>query len=230
MPAAARKIDKYVADSSFLEEFEEDADVTPARSSAIQQGWEAALRSANDRSGSQYVNDFKWSESPQLVKFLSAEPIAVYSQHWIERPGKKSWTCLGSPSECPLCDTLGDKPNRKVAFSIVNLSAEETSAEVLTVSAKTTQILARYNDDSITGPLDRLYYALSKSGSGPKSVFHVQSVKARDLAEDWGIDPNETESLLATFEPLDRSVISFASAEQLKEIADEVAAGRPPRA
>lgn len=228
MPAAARKIDKYVADATFLEEFEEDTDVTPARSSAIQSGWEAALRSSNER-GSSYVNDFKWGEEPQLVKFLSADPVAVYSQHWIERPGKKSWICLGDEKTCPICRVVGDKPTRKIAFSIVNLSAEEAVAEILTVSYKTAQMLARYNDDKTTGPLDRLYYSLSRTGTGPKSVFHIQAVKARDLAEDWGIDPDETEAVLATFETLDTTAISFATKDQLQEIADEFA-GRPPRA
>lgn len=226
MPAAARKIDKYVADESFLDAFEEDADVTPARSSAIQSGWEAALNSSANRESGGYVNDFRFSTEPQLVKFLASEPIAVYQQHWIERNGKKSWTCLGDENKCPLCRITGDRPRKKVAFSIVNLSAEEPTPEILTISPKTTSMLARYNDDKATGPLDRLYYSLSKTGTGPQTVFHIQAVKPRDLAEDWGIDPDETESVLATLEPLDSSVISYATEQQLQEIASEFAGGR----
>lgn len=224
MPTAARRTSDYIADDSFLDDeerhFAQDSeDVSSARSSAIQSGWEAALSNGPQSGG--YVNDFRFSEDAQLVKFLDSEPIAVYSQHWIERPGKKSWVCLGS-ADCPLCGT-GDKPARKVSFSVANLSAPDGAVvEVLTVSAKTMQILNRYHQDRQTGPLDRLYYSMSKTGSGPKTVFNIHPVKARDLEEDWGLDPAETESIISGFEPLTSKVISFTPKDKLEEIAREI--------
>lgn len=224
MPAVARRrsTDDYIADAALLEDAdayaEDDENFIPVRSSAIQSGWDAALKSVNDKGG-KYTNDFKFSEDQQLVKFLDSEPLAVYSQHWIERPGKKSWTCLGD--ECPLCEG-GDRPSRKIAFSIVNLSAESPVVEILTVSPKTMQILARFNQDKTTGPLDRLYYSMSKQGTGPKAVFQIVPVKARDLEEDWGINPSDAENIVAGFEPLDTSVISFTPREKLEEIKREI--------
>lgn len=229
MPAVARRrnADDYIADAALLDDadvyVDDDENVIPARSSAIQSGWDAALKSVSSgKSG--YTNDFKFSEDAQLVKFLDAEPLAVYSQHWIERAGKKSWTCLGD--ECPLCEG-GDRPSRKIAFSIVNLSAETPVVEVLTVSPKTMQILARYNQDKTTGPLDRLYYSMSKQGTGPKAVFQIVPVKPRDLEEDWGINPSDTEGIVAGFEPLDSSVISFTPREKLEEIKREINSRSP---
>lgn len=228
MPTAARRTttDQYIADASFLDEFEEDReDVASPRSSAIQSGWEAALKAASAPSSGGYVNDFRFSEDAQLIKFLDSDPIAVYSQHWIERPGKRSWICIGE--DCPLCG-VGDKPGRKVSFSVINLSAPDGAvAEVLTVSPKTMQILNRYHQDRTTGPLDRLYYSLSKTGSGPKTVFNILPVKARDLEEDWGIDPAETEAIISGFEPLTSKVISFNTREQLDEIAREITLRAP---
>jgi len=222
LPTAARRTADYIADDSFLDgDFVEDSEhVSAARSSAIQSGWEAAMKSTTQTSGG-YVNDFRFSEDAQLIKFLDSDPIAVYSQHWIERPGKRSWVCLGSP-DCPLCG-IGDKPGRKVSFSVVNLSAPDGAVvEILTVSPKTMQVLNRYHQDRSTGPLDRLFYSMSKTGSGPKTVFNILPVKARDLEEDWGLDPAGTEAVIGGFEPLDSKVISFNSKEKLEEIAREI--------
>ena len=231
MPTAARRTaTDYIADESFLDDgFAEDSeDASSLRSSAIQSGWEAALKSAQSpqSSGGGYVNDFRFGEDSQLVKFLDSEPLAVYSQHWIERAGKRSWTCLGN-DKCPLC-AIGDKPSRKVAFAVANLSNPDGPvAEVLTVSPKTMQILNRYHQDRATGPLDRLYYSMSKTGSGPKTVFQILPVKARDLEEDWGLDPAETEAIIGGFEPLTSKVISFHTAPQLEEIAREITQRAP---
>lgn len=223
MPAAARhRADAFITDGNLIDDpyVRDDEDVIPERSSAIQSGWDAALRTT-ERSNSGYTNDFKFTEDPQLVKFLASEPLAVYGQHWIERPGKKSWTCLGDENECPLCAT-GDKPSRKVAFSVVNLSADPAVAEILTISPKTMQILARFHQDKTTGPLDRLYYSLSRQGTGPKAVFNILPVKPRDLDEDWGIPQTEADAIVSGFEPLDSKVISFTSRAKLEEIKREI--------
>lgn len=238
MPTAAqRRTNDYITDDSFLDDEDnyspDREDVRASRSSAIQSGWEAALKSASaDKS---YTSDFKWSEEDYLVKFLDSEPIAVYDQHWIDRPGKKSWTCLGKG--CPICE-IGDKPKRKIAFAIVNLGPRpkknespdfEPVAEVLTVSQKTAQIMNRHHNDEVTGPLDRMYYRLSKTGTGPQTVFSVVPVKTRDLDEDWGRNPADTESLIQSFEPLDASVISSSPRSALEEIAEEITARAPRR-
>ena len=45
------------------------------------------------------------------------------------------------------------------------------------------------------------------------------AVKARDLQEDWGLNPDEVEAAIADFKPFDRSAIREDSYEALLEVA-----------
>lgn len=228
MPVAARRkadADDYLVDGvadtddDLLED--DDEDTRAVRSSAIQSGWDAALKTAQtDRKA--YTNEFRFSEEPQLVKFLTNEPFAVFRQHWLERAGKKSFVCL--EQDCPLCETLGDTPRAKAAFSIVNLSAEEPVVEILLTSPTLTNQLAKFDTDAKTGPLDRLYWSMSRQGKGPKTTYSILPVKARDLAEDWGVDQTEVEEQIEAFEPLTARVISSTPRDELMTIAREMSA------
>lgn len=226
MPVASRRpldTDDYLVDGVADTEDElledDDEDVRAARSSAIQSGWDAALKSAQtDRKA--YTNEFRFSEDPQLVKFLTNEPFAVFRQHWLERAGKKSFVCL--EQECPLCEILGDTPRAKAAFSIVNLSSESPVVEILLTSPTLTNQLAKFDTDAKTGPLDRLYWSMSRTGKGPKTTYSILPVKARDLAEDWGIDQSEVEDQIEGFEPLTPRVISSTPRDEMVSIAREM--------
>lgn len=224
MPAIARRqvdAEDYIVDGvvdtdddAALEE--DDETTVPERSSAIQAGW-AAAKKATDTG--KYTNEFKFTEQQQLVKFLDAEPFAVFSQHWITRPGKKSFVCLGEG--CPLCGT-GDTARPKVAFSVVNLSAEKPVVEILLTSPTLTKQLAQFDMDPKTGRLDRMFWGMSKSGSGQKTVYSVIPVKPRDLAEDWGVDVVEIEAMTDDFEPLTESVIYVNPRHELQAIARDI--------
>jgi hypothetical protein len=221
MPAAVRRNADYdTASTDYIEDddfFTEDSeDISAARSSAIQSGWESALQKAN--SSSNYTNEFKFTEDSQLVKFQSAEPIGVYDQHWVTRDGKRSWVCLGEG--CPLC-AIGDRPAPRFAFAVVNLSAEEPVAELLSVSSKTMRIIRRLHEDPVTGPLDRLYFALSRSGKGSSAVFSFVPVKPRDLEEDWGLPASDAEAIISAIDPLDSTSVPFSPKAKLAEVARE---------
>jgi hypothetical protein len=209
------KGDDYVADTElFLDENENESTERPG---IIQSGWEAALK-ASESTG-KFTNEFKFTEQKQLVKFLDSKPFAVYDQHWIERKGKKSFTCLGA--DCPLCK-IGDIPRPKIAFSVVNLSAEEAVVESLVASPTLVKQLASLDKDPKTGPLDRIYWSCSKTGDNKQTSYQTLPVKARDLGEDWGVDQVEVEQVVDTFEPLTSAVISFTSRGELEKIASEV--------
>lgn len=200
---------------------DDDEDTRASRSSALQSGWAAAMK-ATQTDSKRYTNEFKFTDEQQLVKFLDGEPFAVFGQHWIERQGKRSFVCLSDdPQGCPLCDK-GDTPRTKVAFSVVNLSAEEPVVEMLLTSPTLTRQLATLANDPKTGPLDRIFYALSRSGTGPKTVYNIQAVKPRDLEEDWQVSQDEVERMIDAFEPLTEQVISFTPRSELVEIAREV--------
>ena len=194
---------------------EEDENEFPERSSVIQVGWAAAKKAAA-KAVKSYASDFKFTEDVQLIKFLGTEPM-TFDQHWVNRTGKRSFVCLGS-ERCPLCKR-GNRPESKFAFSVVTLSDEEPSVQLMTVGIRLCKQFEKLDSDTKTGPLDRLYWAVSKSGQGTKTSYSIMPVKERDLAEDWDLDPSDVAALLKTFKPLGTESLRISSLEELKEIA-----------
>jgi len=200
---------------------DDDEDAVADRTSAIQSGWKAAL-DASKSDGKRFTNEFKFTDDAQLVKFLSSEPFATYEQHWVERQGKKSFICLAKdPRGCPLCEK-GDETRPKIAFSVLNLSAEDPIVEMLVASPTLVKQLAGLDGDPKTGPLDRLYWALSRNGSGKSVSWTCLPVKPRDLDEDWGADPTEVEAICEKFEPLTKAAVQFTSYDEVAKVAREI--------
>ena len=183
-------------------------------------GWDAA-DAAKD---SDFPDEFKVTEDACLIKILEDHPFAVQKQHWIERKGKKSWIHL--ESGCPLCEDIGDRPNAKVYFNIVDLTDPEKPVnKIWIVGSRVATQLKNLNKDKKTGPLDRddLYYSVSKSGTSTKTVTVVTSVKERDVNEDWDMDPLSTEEIDDFNEKMfGTEVVEYHTKKQLAEIADEL--------
>lgn len=224
----ARKItvDSYLEDDEDIKTtpnvFEEDdEDEVPVRSSVIQVGWGAANKVAS-KAAKSYATDFRFEEQVQLIKFVSSEPMA-FSQHWVQRNGKRSFVCPNTPS-CPLC-RAGNNAESKFAFSVVNLSGDESEGlqvQLMTVGIRLFTQLGKLNEDPKTGPLDRMYWAVSKSGQGAKTTYSIMPVKDRDLAEDWEIDPAEVKIALKSLKALTVDALRPSTMEELKEIAREI--------
>lgn len=218
----APDLDSYLEDEETtdnLELFEdEDENAVAERSSIIQVGWTAAKK-AVEKVSSAYATDFKFTEDVQLIKFLSPEPMS-FSQHWVQRTGKKSFICMGT-EDCPLC-RAGNKPESKFAFSVVPLSDEEPNVKLMVVGLRLTGQLEKLNSDPKTGPLDRLFWAVSKSGQGAKTTYSIMPVKSRDLAEDWDLDAADVTELLATMKPLGVSALRLPTKAELSDIAREL--------
>jgi len=195
----------------------EDEDEAPKIGTTVQSGWDMATEALKSEKSDEYVKDFKFEEEPTLVKFLGDGPFKVYRQHWIERQGKKSFVCL--EDECPLCDLLGDEPRNKFAFTVVSIS--ENGPEVFMLSAPPTLFrqLKAAHEDARKGPLNKHYWALSRTGTGPKTTYIIDMVRARDLAEEWDLDPLSVEEALDTVEPLTAEVIYVTPRADLIEIA-----------
>jgi hypothetical protein len=135
-----------------------------------------------------------------LIKFIDpdGEPFAVYLQHWADWTAqgvKKSYVCLRT--DCPL-DRV-NTPKHQECWNVVDLSdPERPKVCVWTVGIKVSKRLKTLAEESRTGPLNRddMYFVVTKSGGkdangknlGPIS-YTVAPLKARDLNEDWGIDP-----------------------------------------
>ena len=228
------KINKEVNTASYIEESveefdpstvyeEEDEMEMPERSSAVQVGWAAAKKSKEEASAT-FATDFKFTEDVQLIKFLSDEPM-VFLQHWVQRPGKKSFIgWAGDPLE-----KAGNRPERKFAFSVVNLSdSEEPKVQLLTVGVRLFSQIEKLSQAKATAPINRpdLYWAVAKSGSGIKTTYSIQVVKERDLAEDWEIDPVAAAELISKFKPLGPDALRPATKGELQNIANEINAAQ----
>jgi len=222
----APNIDAYTQAPDTAEEFEdvfvaEDENEVPAHSSVIQTGW-AAARKAAAKPARTFATDFRFDEDVQLIKFISDEPM-IFMQHWINRPGKKSFISIGEGD--PLI-AVGSKPDQKFAFTVLNLSDEEPQLQLMTVGIRLCGQLEKLASNPKTGPLNRsdLYWAVSKSGTGQKTTYSVVPVKERDLAEEWQLDPVACAELISTMKPLGPEALHMSTKAELAEIAREIAA------
>jgi hypothetical protein len=215
MPITKPQVDA----DAYLDEDSETA--TPKVGTTVQEGWDAidALVSKTD---GDFPTDFRFSEEPQLVKFLEDRPFASYEQHWIERPkGKKSFVCLGD--NCPLCDVLGDKPRGKFAFNVLVLSGETQGVQILTAPPSLARQIKKAHDDERKGPLDKEDWEMSRLGMGPTTQYTLTFVRGRDLAEEWKLSSDAVNELVAAAVPFTAEVIRETPRSEMLEVARSVA-------
>jgi hypothetical protein len=198
----------------------EDENETPDRSSVIQTGW-AAAKKAVEKSNQKFATDFRFDEDVQLIKFIAGEPM-TFMQHWINRPGKKSFISIGEGD--PLIE-VGSKPDQKFAFTVLNLSDEDPQLQLMVVGVRLCGQLEKLASNPKTGPLDRpdMYWAVSKSGTGTKTSYSLMPVKERDLADDFGLDPVKVAEAIKGLKPLGPEALHTSTKAELAEIAREIA-------
>jgi hypothetical protein len=210
--------DTYVDESEYLlAEDSETAD--PKHGTTVQSGWGALEAKLQPKKTGDYPVDFRFSSETQLIRFLDDAPFAVYDQHWIEREGKKSFVCQGS--DCPLCIIVGDKPRQRAAWTVLALSEETPSVQILTASAGLARTLMAANNDPRKGPLSKYFWAISRQGTGPQTQYSVDRVKATDLIEEWELEPDHVNALVANSKKFDATAISITPREELLTIAQQ---------
>jgi hypothetical protein len=108
------------------------------------------------------------------------------------------------------------------AFTIINFSAEGgPQRQILTATPRLYKTLYA-SHHSPQGPLDKPYWALSRSGVKQTTAYHLNAIKARDLKEDWSIDEEAAEALVAATQSYDNSVIRETSYAEVLEIAQSL--------
>lgn len=195
----------------------DDDDDAPKR--PVRKGWGGARRVKE--MGGDFPEGLGLDDEPVLVKFMEDEPFVSYRQHWIEREGKKSWTCL--EDDCPLCD-IGDRPQSKFCFNVLLLSEGEPVVKVWTVGSRVLTQLETFHKDKKTGPLGRLYWAISRTGKGTKASTSIIPVKERDLMDDWELEPLD-DDVMEKYQKQGYTdeAVQVQTRKQLREIAKEVA-------
>lgn len=196
---------------------EDNEDVAPKVGTTVQEGWDAANESMTKKQGD-YPVDMKFSSEATLVKFLDVPPLS-YQQHWIDRPkGRKSFTCIGE--DCPLCDVLGDEPRNKTAFQVYVLSGDTQGLQILTAVPTLFRLIKKANEDDRKGPIGREFWAVSRTGTGKETLYSLDYVRARDLEEEWGLNPEKVTELVASATPWSKEqVVRNESRSDLLEVA-----------
>lgn len=204
---------------------EDDVDAAPKHGTTIQAGWDAITAvSKPKREAGDYPTDFKYTEKSQLVRFLDNEPFAVYKQHWVDRSaGKRSFVSLGD--EDPLTVIAGMVPRPKAAFNVLNLSLETPEVQILTASVTLAKQLQAANEDPRRGPLSKYYWAISRQGTGRETQYTVDRVRASELAEEWDLDPEDIDAIVATAPRYDASAIYVSTYEEHLKVARELIGG-----
>lgn len=195
--------------------------------------------SSKKRSSGDYATEFKPKDNdPVLIKILDEEPFDSYNQHWIDEMGqgeRKSYCCLDDPEYfgeaaedgCPL-DDIGDVPKTFALFNILDLSnPRKPENKVWAASPAVADILERAAKDKKSSPLNRedLYFEVEKQKKGKRYSWNIVPVKARDLQEDFDMDPLEADELEEFSENLytDRTAVTkIDSYDDLAEIADSL--------
>ncbi len=208
---------------------------TRGRANSARRNAAAGWDEFDNATSSSNSNDFeaknalklKVTNKQQLLKVLDSAPFDSMGLHYVQeiKTGKRSFRCGGE--KCSLCDDL-DHYARKLAYFNVALFNEDTDEwenRVWEVGVKVGRKLKAINDDTKRGPLDKesLYFAISKTGKGTNTEYHLETVKARDLDEDWDVDEIDPKTLKTLNEavytdPWER----FSNPQELKRVVNRL--------
>jgi hypothetical protein len=199
---------------------EDSVDAAPKHGTTVQAGWGAADAYLNKpkNTESKFATNFKFSETPTLVRFLDDGPFHVYEEHWVERTeGRRSFVAL--EEDDPLTVIAGLKPRAKFAFNVLVLSEEEPEVQIMTAGITLARQLRAANDDPRRGPLSKHYWAVSRLGIGRDTQYTLERVRATDLAEEWELDVAAIDAAMANVVRYDKSAIYTSPREEMLELA-----------
>lgn len=148
--------------------------------------------------------------TPTLFKLLDDEPFDNYVQHWVNDAPKgdpKSYMCYDDEYHkdfergCPLCE-VGESGRAFSLWNVLDLTnPNKPEVKVWATSPVLTDTLERMSRNDRTSPLARedLYFEIEKVVKKKKTEWRLDVVKARDLDEDFKIEPFSADEL-ADFE------------------------------
>lgn len=83
--------------------------------------------------------------------------------------------------------------------------------------------LRNLNKSPQSGPLTKHYWAVSRSGKGATTSYNLQSVRERDLSDEWKINPISEESMGRLMDDTyDSSIVKIPAYADLVAIAAEI--------
>lgn len=194
------------------------------------------------RSGGGFTEEFKpWDKDNHawLIKIGEDGPFDSYNQHYIrDMPDgeRRSFVCFDDEyfsddkhykDGCPLCE-IGESARTYTLFNIINLdNPNKPVHQVWSTPPSVADELERMSEEKKTQPLNRedLYFEVVAKKSKKKVTYTVTPVKARDLPEDYNVEPLEADEL-EEFEKnfyTDRSAITKVDSwEDLDDLAESL--------
>lgn len=207
-----------------VEASDDDDDRSSIKANAarvIKGGWGAVEKMKSI--DSPYAQRLRVTDEAIVIKFLDDAPYATFRQHWVERSGQKSFTCIDDIDDrgCPLCKA-GNRPSMRFAFNVVLMSKDgDHSIKSYEVGARVIDQLKNFHQDPRQGPLSKNYWAVSRSGKGATSATNHQMLRDRDL-EDWEIEPlSDDDTKAFTKDGYTADIISVSSRKELMDIVIE---------
>lgn len=218
-PALTRK-ERVVTE----EEDDDEAFPTKPTARVVKSGWGSSERFSGSSDGD-FAKRLKVTNEIQIIKFLDDAPYARYRQHWIERKGQMSFTCIAdfeSGTTCPLCEA-GSRPSWRFNFNVLLMTpGEDTVLRSYEVGARVIDQLKNFNEHPAMGPLYKHYWTVSRSGKGATTSTNHQMVRESDL-DDWGLAPLTKEQLKAFSEQAyTDDIIRTPSRKTLAAVALEI--------
>jgi len=208
---------------------------TGRTSPTVRSGWGAPKQEQRDTVKAPYLklSEKKGNEwvpnGKHIVKLLTDEPSLNYFEHYVNSTGKR-YICPGQP--CSLCKA-GHRAGYRFMMNIVDMEMPETVI-TWTFGNEVSQQLQAFAEDDITYPLNRenLYFQVyhikveGRQAPGTK----VLPLKARDLQEDYGVEPLTGDELAELSESLyGDEILFFWSARKIEEAAMDLTAKDLPK-
>lgn len=182
-------------------------------------GW--TQRESKREGGSYSRYSIEEGSANNLIHFAENGYFTAFDRHWVN---KVPYVCYGD--DCPLC-ARGVKAQAAYLFNIIDLTGpSEPELVVWEASANPFKAIKERAEDSKYNPINKpdLYFEVTKKKQDNGfTAYALTPVKARDLQEDYNVEPLDAEELKRLTETLFTSEIVYvADREKLVEAADKL--------
>jgi len=151
----------------------------------------------------------------RIVKLLDEMPPVKYKRHYLNS-AKRYYTC--PQSECPLCDQ-GVRASWTFAMNVVDM-AEPDEVKTWTFGNEVATQLQSLAEEGALNDVARYFQVYhEKIANRDAPATRVQKLKARDLQEDYGVEPlNESELEALEDDKYGAEIVFISTRDYLDEV------------
>lgn len=188
--------------------------------SGLSGGWDAYGSVKSTVKGD--ATTLKVTDEPILIKFVEEGPFVSFRQHWFNgrAKGKKMGFPCVSDEDCRICNELGDLPALKVGFNVIDFSELKPVVKIWQASKGVAEQIRKKTLEKKSDPINRedIYFVVSRLMTAPYTSF-IETVKSRDLSEDYDLEPLTSEQLAKLGKgAFDAGWVRFPSDEEVNDL------------